>query len=281
MCIHIYGSWLAISSSKSMNNVKPDCSKVVDFFIPFPHPPWFNIVKKSYTPGNRLLFFYDFLKCLLLFWSGRVGLLVLQNESTALVQLTRLWELVSWDSALITGAKEEKEGGGQRWASGEGGNRIQPHCSGPKAAPAPKEPPAVAVTWQGLRSNFWSIPLLPWPLKTVLHSSTAGTLLEKNATDCNANALPGSPLPGFPQTIPGRGTTVLPPSAESGLQPNRRDWPSLGYQKLEVPITDRNGCILINLNLGSPCKASSRLAETKKQRQEGSGNPPGLVSYCV
>lgn len=195
MCIHIYGSWLAISSSKSMNNVKPDCSKVVDFFIPFPHPSWFNIFKKSYTLGNRLLFFYDFLKCLLLFWSGRVGLLVLQNETTALVQLSWLWKLVFWDRALITGAKVEKEGGGQRWAPRQGGNRIQPHRSGPKAAPAPKEPPAVAVTWQGLGSNFWSIPLLPWPLKTVLHSSTAGTLQEKSASNSNANALPGFPLP--------------------------------------------------------------------------------------
>lgn len=69
-----------------MNNVKPDCCKVVDFLIPFPHPPN-SIFKKSYTPQYRCFSFMIFLKCLLLFWRGGVGLLVLQNESTALVQL--------------------------------------------------------------------------------------------------------------------------------------------------------------------------------------------------
>lgn len=42
-----------------MNNVKPDCCKVVDFLFlcPIPHDC---IFKKSYTPENRLLFLYDF-----------------------------------------------------------------------------------------------------------------------------------------------------------------------------------------------------------------------------
>lgn len=42
-----------------MNNVKPDCWKVVDFYFlsPSPHKP---IFRKSYTPENRLLLFYDF-----------------------------------------------------------------------------------------------------------------------------------------------------------------------------------------------------------------------------
>lgn len=53
-----------------MNNVKPDCCKVVDFLFlcPIPHDC---IFKKSYTPENRLLFFYDFLMLIVILeWEG-------------------------------------------------------------------------------------------------------------------------------------------------------------------------------------------------------------------
>lgn len=102
------------------------------------------------------------------------------------------------DSALITGGKVGKGGAGKSWAPGEGRNWIRPCHSGPKAATAPKEPPAMAVTWQGLGSNFWSIPLLPWPLKTVPHSSGTRTFARENAADTNANTVPGFPAPRVP-----------------------------------------------------------------------------------
>lgn len=139
-----------------------------------------------------------------------MGLLVLQNESTPLVQLCWLWELLSRDRALITCGKVGKKGAGKSWAPEEGGNWIRPCHSGPKAATAPKEPPAMAVTWQGLRSNFWSIPLLPWPHKTVPHSSSAGTFARENAADTYANTVPTSPcsLRQFQAT---EGRSCLPP----------------------------------------------------------------------
>lgn len=102
------------------------------------------------------------------------------------------------DSALITGGKVGKGGAGKSWAPGEERNWIRPCHSGPKAATAPKEPPAMAVTWQGLGSNFRSIPLLPWPLKTVPHSSGARTFARENAADTNANTVPGFPAPRVP-----------------------------------------------------------------------------------
>lgn len=130
----------------------------------------------------------------LLFRSGGVGLWVLQNESAALVQPSWLWELVSQDSALITGTTVE-EGGGQRWALEEGGNQRRPGCCGPKPGTGPKEPPAVAVTWQASRLTSDQSHCDPDPSSQSSIQALADTFARENAAVSKANTPAGFPLP--------------------------------------------------------------------------------------
>lgn len=133
-------------------------------------------------------------------------------------------ELRFRDSALITGGKVEKEGAGKSWAPGEGGNWIRPCHSGPNAATAPKKSPR-PWPWldrvSGLTSDQYHC--CPDPSRQSPIQAAPVHLQEKTRQTLMQIQRVGSHLPVFPQTIPGHGRKILPPSAGSGLQANCRD----------------------------------------------------------
>lgn len=108
MCIHIYGSWLAISSSKSMNNVKPDCCKVVGFFF-LPPSPKTQYIQEVLTL-LKIAFPFMIFKCLLLFWSGGVGLLGFAK-----------WKYCTGSTILTLGACFPRQRPNYWYQGGEGG----------------------------------------------------------------------------------------------------------------------------------------------------------------
>lgn len=138
MCIHIYGSWLAISSSKSMNNVKPDCCKVVDFYSLAPSP--MTIYSRSLTLlkiGCFSFMIFLMLIVILEWQGGAIGF--------------AKWKYCTGSIMLTMGAcfprqrpnywyQDEEGGDGQRWTAGEGGNWIRPSGLGRRQPQLQKSP---------------------------------------------------------------------------------------------------------------------------------------------
>lgn len=127
----------------------------------------------------------------------------------------------------------------------------------------------------GLRSNFGSISLLPWPLETVLHASTADTFAREDATVSKANASPGSPLPRVP-------SDESRPRKE-GLASLRGVWiPRKPQNPGSAGLPSCSHTEMVAswwiLTWGDPVKRP--LASQNPKRKEGSRSPPGLVSYC-
>lgn len=153
-----------------------------------------------------------------------MGLLVLQNESTVLVQLCWLW-----------GAPFPRQRPNYWWQGGEGGcweelgtrrgRKLDPtlpfwaqRSHSPKKSPGP-------WPWldraSGLTSDQYHC--CPDPSRQSPIQAAPAHLQEKTRQTLMQIQRVGSHLPVFPQTIPGHGRKILPPSAGSGLQANCRD----------------------------------------------------------
>ena len=250
MCIHIYGSWLAISSSKSMNNVKPDCCKVVDFFIPFPHPSLTQYSRSLTLPkiGAFLLWFFLML-IVILEWPG-------WGYWFCKMKVLHWFNYVDYGSSFLETAPELLVPRWGRRVAGRGRHHGREETGSDPAALGPRQPqlPKSPRPWPWLdrasgptsdQFHCCPDPSRQFPIQTPrvhLQEKTSQTLMQIHCL--------GSHSPGFPQTIPSQGRKVLPPSAGPGLLANRFRSDTRRVRSWNAPISNHDGCILMNLNLG-------------------------------